>query len=203
MLFEQLLIQPLQKIYLIDPWPGGIPGIAGASLLAGAMILRFDQTAVVCTSPLRYMRSQSGTTIAVPGTDDMASLGYRLTLTAPDDADLMFPSCLYRKVIAPKEWMAPADPTAAPVAQVLLPAEVEQQSQVVWSLRIQFLGGSHCLSWRPDLDGCIEFAPAGHQHIIDRIVVTSQDDAFGWLHPAYLHPFVLDEQLWRSAKVAD
>ena len=55
MLFEQLLFQPLQKIELIDPWPGSIPGVAGASLLAGAMILHFDQTAVVCTSPLRYM----------------------------------------------------------------------------------------------------------------------------------------------------
>jgi hypothetical protein len=203
MWFEQLLFQPLQKIELIDPWPGDIPGVAEVSLLAGAMILRFDQTAVVCTSPLRHMRSQTGITVAVPGTDDMVSLGYRLTLTAPDDADLMFPSCLYRKVIAPKEWMAPADTTAAPVAHVLLLTEVEQQSQAVWSLRMQFLGGSHCLSWRPDLDGCIEFAPAGHQHTIDRIVVTSQNDAFGWLHPAYPHPFVLDENCWRSAQVSD
>lgn len=202
MLFEQLLIQPLQKIELIDPWPGDIPGVAGASLLAGAMILHFDQAAVVCTSPLRYMRSKSGTTIAVPGTDDMASLGYRLTLTPRDDADLVFPSCLHRRVIAPKEWMMSADHSTASVAQVML-AEVEQQSQAAWSLRMQFLGGSHCLSWRPDLDGCIEFAPAVHQHTIDRIVVTSQDGAFGWLHPAYPHPFVLDESCWRSAQVSD
>jgi hypothetical protein len=203
MLFEQLLFQPLQKIELIDPWPGSIPGVAGASLLAGAMILHFDQTAVVCTSPLRYMRNQSGTTVAIPGTDSIVSLGYRLTLTPRDDADLMFPSCLHRRVIAPKKWMVSADPNAAPVAHVLLLAEVEQQSQAAWSLRMQFLGGSHCLSWRPDLDGCIEFAPAGHQHTIDRIVVTSQDGAFGWLHPAYPHPFVLDESCWRSAQVSD
>lgn len=203
MLFEQLLLQPLQKIELIDPWSGGIPGIAGASLLAGAMILQFDQTAVVCTSPLRYMRSQAGTTIAVPGTDGLASLGYRLTLTPRDDADLMFPSYLHQRVIAPKEWMMSADQITMSAPHVLLLAEVEQQSQAAWSLRMQFLGGSHCLSWRPDLDGCIEFAPAGHQHTIDRIVVTSQNDAFGWLHPAYLHPFVLDENCWRSAPVSD
>lgn len=203
MLFEQLLIQPLQKIELIDPWQGGIPGVAGASLLAGAMILHFNQIAVVCTSPLRYMRSQAGTTIAVPGTDGLASLGYRLTLTPRDDVDLMFPSCLHRRVIAPKEWMVSADPNAAPVGHVLRLAEVEQQSQAAWSLRMQFLGGSYCLTWRPDLDGCIEFAPAGHQHTIDRIVVTSQDGAFGWLHPAYPHPFVLDESCWRSAQVSD
>jgi len=203
MLFDQLLFQQLQKIELIDPWPGDIPGVAGASLLAGAMILRFDQTAVVCTSPLRYMHSQAGTTIAVPGTDDMASLCYRLTLIAQEDADLMFPSFLHRRVIAPKEWMVSADPNAAPVGHVLLLAEAEQQSQAAWSLRMQFLGGSYCLTWRPDLDGCIEFAPAGHQHTIDRIVVTSQDGAFGWLHPAYPHPFVLDESCWRSAQVSD
>ena len=203
MLFEQLLLQQLRKIELIDAWPGDIPGVAGASLLAGAMILWFDQTAVVCTSPLRHMRSQSGTTVAVPGTDDMVSLGYRLTLTAPDDADLMFPSYLHRRVIAPEECMAPTDPIAAPVAHVLLLVEVEQQSQAAWSLRMQFPGGSHCLSWRPDLDGCIEFAPTGHQHTIDRIVVTSQDGAFGWLHPAYPHSFVLDESCWRSAQMND
>jgi hypothetical protein len=203
MFFEQLLIQSLQKIELIDPWPGDIPGVAGASLLAGVMILHFDRAVVVCTSPLRYMRSQSGTSIAVPGTDSMASLGYRLTLTAPEAADQLFPPGLCRKVIAPMEWMMSADPSTAPVAPVLLLAEVEHQSQAAWSLRMQFLGGSHCLSWRPDLDGCIEFAPAGHQHTIDRIVVTSQDGAFGWLHPAYPHPFVLDESCWRSAQVSD
>ena len=203
MLFEQLLLQQLQKIVLIEPWPDGVPGVAGASLLAGAMILHFDQTAVVCTSPLRYMRSQSGTAIAVPGSDDLATLGYRLTLTPRDDADQMFPPGLCRKVIAPKEWMMSADPIATPAAHVLLLAELEQQSQAVGSLKMQFLGGSYCLSWRQDLDGCIEFAPAGHHHTIDRIVVTGQDGAFGWLHPAYPRPLVLDESCWRSAHVSD
>lgn len=203
MLFEQLLFQPLQKIELIDPWPGSIPGVAGTSVIAGAMILRFDRIAVVCTSPLRYMRSQSGTTLAVPGTDGMASLGYRLTLTAQEDADVMFPACLHRRVIAPKEWTMSADPVTSPAAHVLLLTAVEKQSQTAWSIRLQFLGGSHCLSWRPDLDGCIEFALVGQQHTIDRIAVNSPADAFGWLHPAYQQPFVLDENCWRSAQVRD
>lgn len=203
MLFEQLLFQPLQKIELIDPWPDDIAGVAGLSLIAGAIVLHFDQTAVVCTSPLRQMRSQSGTFIAVPGKDCIASLGYRLTLTAPGDADLMFWQGLCRKVIAPKERMMSADPIATPAAQVLLLAELEQQSQALWSIRMQFLGGSHRLTWRPDLDGCIEFAPVGHRHTIDRIAVNSPADAFGWLHPAYPAPFVLDENCWRSAKVSD
>ena len=74
MFFEQLLLQPLRKIELIDPWPGDIAGVAGYSLLAETIVLHFDQTAVVCTSPIRQMRSQSGTFIAVPGQDCMASL---------------------------------------------------------------------------------------------------------------------------------
>jgi len=59
------------------------------------------------------------------------------------------------------------------------------------------------LDVRPDLDGCIELAPAGQQHTIDSIAVTSPADAFGWLHPAYQHPFVLDESCWHSAKISD
>ena len=203
MFFEQLLLQPLRKIELIDPWPGDIPGVAGASLLAGAIVLHFDQTAVVCTSPLRYMRSQAGTTISVSGTDGLVSLGYRLTLTPRDDTDLMFPSGLYRRVIAPKEWMMSADSITGAAAPVLLLAAMEQQSQATWSVKMRFLDGSYTLAWRADLDGCIEFAPLGHRHAIDHIAVSSPAEAFGWLHPAYPQPFVLDESRWRSAQVSD
>ncbi len=203
MLFEQLLLQPLRKIELLDPWPDDITGAAGYSLLAGAIVLRFDQTAVVCNSPLRYMQSQSGTFIAVPGVDCMASLGCRLTLTTLGDADLMSPSVLTRKVIAPKSWMLSTESITGAAAPVLLLATLEQQPQATWSVKMRFLGGSYILAWRPDLDGCIEFAPLGHRHTIDRIDVHSPADAFGWLHPAYQHPFILDENCWRSAQVSD
>lgn len=203
MLFEQLLIQPLQRIDLIDPWQGSIPGGAGTSLLAGAMILRFDQAAVVCTSPLRYMRNQYGTTIGVPGVDGMASLGYRLTLTAPEDADQMFPSGICRKVITPKEWMVPTEPMTAPAAQVLLLAELEH-SQATWSVKMRFLGGSYGLFWRPDLDASIEFTPVAHQYTIDQIKVDKPEQDWGWLFPGNReYPFVLDDQVWRSAQVSD
>ena len=203
MLFEQLLLQPLRKIELLDPWPDDITGAASSSLLAAAIILRFDQTAVVCTSPLRYMQSQSGTFIAVPGVDCMASLGCRLTLTTQEDADLMSPSVLCRKVIAPKSWMLSTESITGAAAPVLLLAAMEQQPQATWSVKMRFLGGSYILAWRPDLDGCIEFSPLGHRHTIDRIAVHSPADAFGWLHPAYQHPFILDENCWRSAQVSD
>lgn len=203
MFFEQLLLQPLRMIELFDPWSHDITGAAGSSLLAGAIVLRFDQTAVVCTSPLRYMQSQSGTFIAVPGLDCMASLGCRLTLTTQEDADLMSPTALSRKVIAPKSWMLSTESITGATAPVLLLAAMEQQPQAIWSVKMRFLGGSYILAWRSDLDGCIEFAPLGHTHTIDRIAVHSPADAFGWLHPAYQHPFILDENCWRSAQVSD
>ena len=203
MFFEQLLLQPLRKIELLDPWQDNGPRAAGTNLLAGAIVLRFDQTAVVCTSPLVYMQSQSGTFIAVPGVDCMASLGYRLTLTTHEDADLMSPSALSWKVIAPKSWMLSTESITGAAAPILLLAAMEQQPQATWSVKMRFLGGSYVLAWRPDLDGCIEFAPEGHQHSIDSIAVNSPADAFGWLHPAYQQPFVLDENCWRSAQVSD
>ena len=203
MFFEQLLLQPLRKIELLDPWQDNGPRAAGTNLLAGAIVLRFDQTAVVCTSPLRYMQSQSGTFIAVPGVDCLASLGYRLTLTTQEDADLMSPSALSRKVIAPESWTLFADPIIGAAAPVLLLVEIEQQPQSKWSVKMRFLSGSYILAWRPDLDGCIEFAPLGHRHAIARIAVNSPAEAFGWLHPAYQHPFVLDENCWRSAHSSD
>ena len=203
MFFEQLLLQPLRMIELLDPWSHDITGAAGSSLLAGAIVLRFDQTAVVCTSPLRYMQSQSGTFIATPGGDSMAPLGYRLTLTEQEDVDLMFPPCLCRKVIAAENWMLATDSIIAAAAPVLILAAIEKQSQAAWSVKLRFLSGTYHLSWRPDLDGCIEFAPQGQRHTIDRIAVTHHDDTFGWLHPGYPHPFVLDQSQWQSAQMSD
>ena len=199
MLLEDIQLQPLQKIELLDPWPRNVSGTASRSLLAGAMILHFDHTALVCTSPLRFMRCQSGTTIAKPDGIGMASLGYRITLTKSDECSQWHPTGLCKEVIKPVQWLA-GTVRDRPAVHVLLHAAWDEQHKGAWALKLRFVGGSYCLTWRPDLDGCIEFAPAGQQHTIDSIAVTSPTDAFGWLHPAYQHPFALDESCWRSAK---
>ena len=202
MLLEDIQLQPLQKIELLDPWPRNVSGTASRSLLAGAMILHFDHTALVCTSPLRFMRCQSGTTIAKPDGIGMASLGYRITLTKSDECSQWHPTGLCKEVIKPVQWLA-GTVRDRPAVHVLLHAAWDEQHKGAWALKLRFVGGSYCLTWRPDLDGCIEFAPAGQQHTIDSIAVTSPTDAFGWLHPAYQHPFALDESCWRSAKISD
>ena len=202
MLLEDIQLQLLQKIELLDLWPCKVSGTARRSLLAGAMIMHFDHTALVCTSPLRFMLCQSGTTIAKPDGIGMASLGYRITLTKSDECSQWHPTGLCKEVIKPVQWLA-GTVRDRPAVHVLLHAAWDQQREGAWALKLRFVGGSYCLTWRPDLDGCIEFAPAGQQHTIDSIAVTSPTDAFGWLHPAYQHPFALDESCWRSAKISD
>jgi hypothetical protein len=202
MLLEDIQLQPLQKIELLDPWPRNVSGTASRSLLAGAMILHFDHTALVCTSPLRFMRCQSGTTIAKPDGIGMASLGYRITHTKPEECPQWHPTGLCKQVIRPEQWLAGTAEDRSAV-HVLLHAAWDQQREGAWALKLRFVGGSYCLTWRPYLDGSIEFAPAGQQHTIDSIAVNSPADAFGWLHPAYHQPLVLDERCWHSAKVSD
>jgi hypothetical protein len=109
---------------------------------------------------------------------------------------------LCKEVIRPSQWLAGSVQDRS-AAHVLLHAAWDQQREGAWALKLRFVGGSYCLTWRPDLDGCIEFAPAGQQHTIDSITVSSPTEAFGWLHPAYQHPFALDESCWRSAKISD
>jgi hypothetical protein len=202
MLLEDIQLQSLQKIELLDPWPGEVPGTASTSLLAGAMILHFDHAALVCTSPLRFMRCQSGTTIATPDGIGMASLGYRITLTKPEDCSQWHPAGLCKEVIRPAQWLAGTIQDRSAV-HVLLHAAWDQQREGAWALKLRFVGGSYCLTWRPKLDGCIELAPEGQQYTIDQIVVTSPNEAFGWLHPAFAAPIVLSESSCRSAQVCD
>jgi len=54
MLLEQLLIQPIRRIDLIQPWraAGRNVGMVADSLLAGAMAIHFADSALVFRSPL-------------------------------------------------------------------------------------------------------------------------------------------------------
>ena len=64
-MLEQLLLQPLRRIELIQPWraAGNRPGVVGDSVLAGAMALHFETSALVFRSPLRFSACQTGTVI--------------------------------------------------------------------------------------------------------------------------------------------
>jgi hypothetical protein len=64
-------------------------------------------------------------------------------------------------------------------------------------------GRRNRLSYRLDLDGSIELDKPGKHFTIDRIQVSDPGQDFGWLHPAAPLSFIVDDQVWKSAKVAD
>jgi hypothetical protein len=190
MLFEELLFQTLQRIELLDPWepPDGQCGQVDGCLLAGGVVLCFDHHALLCTSPLRYMHCQSGTML--DGVDSM-HLGYRITLIDLHDVDLLAPRCLRRHVISPLKWLSTS--TANQAEPMLLFAFMEQGHQSV-SLALNILGcGCYSLTYRPDLDGSIQFGPQGQASQVGHVTVKDPCAMLGYLHPRSAHPFVIDD----------
>ena len=206
MLADSMLFQSLRRIELIDPWRSsdGTTGTAGTSLLAGVIILHFEQTSVVCTSPLRYCRCQRGTVVDWLEEGRLSDLGYRLTLLTPDEALCWaLPGQFHRQTIMVESWLTSSQKGVFELPLLLLTGHVQCANHT--ALRLCFLvGGWYELTYRPDLDGCIEFAPEGeHFDTEEPIAVSNPETEFGWLHPASPYPFALDERCWRSADLCD
>ena len=201
--FPDLLFRELTKIELIEPWrcTGRAAGIVGRSLLAGAMALHFEDLALICTSPLRYLRSGLGTQLAATDAESMLSLGYRINVVDSGEADLLLQSGSCRLTLASKDLQSHGlfgvDPPL-----VLLHGVHEGLDPA--SINLRLMGSDWFqLSYRNDLDGAIEFAPCESRHQVAKVNVTCPNDEFGWLHPASAYPFVLDGQYWRTAHPRD
>lgn len=203
---DSMLFQSLRCIELIDPWnmSGGVAGRAGSSLLAGAIVLHFEQASAVCASPLRYSRCQRGTAVGWLGCGAWSDLGYRFTLLATEDATRWVqPGSLCRQTVDAESWLVPTWPNHPQPPLLLLTDLTDADDRV--AVRLLLLrSGWHQLTYRPDLDGCIEFAPEGHHFLsAEPITVSGPESEFGWLHPASPYPFVLDDRCWRSAHPRD
>ena len=201
--FADLLFRELTKIELIEPWrcTGRAAGVVGRSLLAGAMALHFEDLALICTSPLRYLRSGLGTQLAATDAESMLSLGYRIHVVNSAEADLFLPSGSCRLTLASKDMQAHGLFGAEP--PLVLFHGVHEGIDLA-SINLRLLGSDWFqLSYRSDLDGAIEFVPCGSRHQLTTVNVTCPNDEFGWLHPASTHPFVLDGQYWRTAHLRD
>lgn len=203
---DGMLFQSLRRIELIDPWrvSGGIVGKVGRSLLAGAIVLHFEQAAAVFMSPLRYSRCQRGMAVDALGDGALSDLGYRFTLLDAEDATRwVLPCSLSRLTVDAESWLLPSWLDQPPPPLLLSTALATTKDGV--SVRLRLLhGGWHQLTYRLDLDGCIEFSPAGHHfHPAEPITVSSPQSEFGWLHPASPYPFALDDRCWRSAHPRD
>lgn len=201
--FADLLFRELTKIELIEPWrcTGRAAGVVGRSLLAGAMALHFEDLALICTSPLRYLRSGLGTQLAATYAESMLSLGYRIHVVDSGEADLFLPSGSCRLTLTSKDMQAHGLFGAEP--PLVLFHGVHEGIDLA-SINLRLLGSDWFqLSYRSDLDGAIEFIPCGSRHQLTTVNVTCPNDEFGWLHPASAHPFVLDNRHWKTAHPCD
>ena len=201
--FADLLFGDLRKIELVDPWrvAGHPVGLAGSSLLAGAMALHFGDLALICSSPLRYAHTERGTTIAAWSGNGLLSLGYRVSVVRTEDAGLVLPAGSCGLTVSAKDLrlrglLGPELPL------MLLQRLVEDGRGGTIQMRVAGADWFQ-LIYRRDLDGAIEFSPIGDLHRIETITVNSPADEFGWLHPASAHPFVLDGRYWRTAHPRD
>ena len=203
MLLEQLLIQPVRRIDLIQPWraAGKKVGVVADSLLAGAMAIHFEDSALVFRSPLRFASCQTGTVIGVRSSGAPLTLGYRFDFVPSEDVDGLFAACEPRLSLTPEQWSGLSHIGRA--ESVFLLADLSCLGKAYF-LRLRLLDRGWCsVSYRPDLDSAIELSPENARADVPRVVVNSPADEFGWLHPASDYPFVLDGQYWRTAHPRD
>ncbi len=201
--FQDLLFRELTKIELIEPWRCAClaAGVVGRSLLAGAMALHFEDLALICTSPLRYLRSGLGTQLAATYAESMLSLGYRIHVVDSGEADMFLPSGSCRLTLASKDMQAHGLSGVEPPLVLL---HGIHEGLDLSSINLRLLGSDWFrLAYRHDLDGAIEFAPCESRHQLTTVNVTCPNDEFGWLHPASAHPFVLENRHWKTAHPRD
>lgn len=202
-MLEQLLLQPLRRIELIQPWraTGNRTGVVGDSVLAGAMALHFETSALVFRSPLRFSACQTGTVIGFRSDGAVQTLGYRVDVVLSEDVGGLFGACVPWQSLTPDQW--PGLCHVGKAQSVFLLADLGQHGASN-CLRLRLLDRGWCsVMYRRDLDGAIELSPPDERAEVPSISVCSPDDEFGWLHPASAHPFVLDGQYWRTAHPRD
>lgn len=203
MLLEQLLIQPIRRIDLIQPWraAGKKVGVVADSLLAGAMAIHFADSALIFRSPLRFARCQTGTVIGVRSSGAPLTLGYRFDVVPSEDVDGLFAACEPRLSLTPDQWSGLR--RVGKAESVFLRADLSCLGSD-YLLRLRLLDRGWCsVSYRPDLDGVIELSPESARAEVPLVVVNSPADELGWLHPASEYPFVLDGLYWRTAHPRD
>ncbi len=201
--FADLLFRELRKIELVDPWrvAGHPVGLAGSSLLAGAMALHFGDLALVCFSPLRYSHTERGTAIAAWSGNGLLSLGYRVSVVPTEDVGLVLPAGSCGLMVSAKDLRLHG--LLGPEPPLMLLQRLAEDGGV-GTIQLRIAGADWFqLRYRRDLDGAIEFSPVGDLHRIQTVNVTCPTDELGWLHPASAYPFVLDDQYWRTATPCD
>lgn len=201
--------QRLLRVEVFEPWRESDShrhAPKGAPLLCGALVMVFENAALICTSPLRYLHSQRGTQYGLPSGTSV-SLGYRITTCDGEDVKTVLPITfgLPPGVKYRHTWMqSPLPAIGMVLAEIAVVGLGRADGEPVWGIELRFASGlSYWLSYRPELDGSIELDAPGQHFDVDQIIVDGPEQNFGWLHPAARLDFNLDDLVWRSAKVAD
>lgn len=208
--YTALAGQRLLRVEVFEPWrESGSHRHApkGAPLLGGALVMVFESAALICTSPLRYFHNQQGTQYGVPSGESV-SLGYRVTTCDREDAKTMLPITF--GMTSGAEYSHTWTQAAFPAIGMVLMTDTaivgtgRADSEPAWVIELRFACGlCYWLSYRSELDGSIELDVPGQHVNIDQVIVDQPAQNFGWLHPAAPVSFILNDQVWRSAKVAD
>ncbi len=207
--YTALAGQRLLRVEVFEPWrefSSQRHAPKRASLLCGALVMAFENAALICTSPLRYFHNQQGTQYGL-SSGASVSLGYRITTCDCEDVKTVLPITFglppgaeYRH-----SWMQlPLSAIGMVLVETAIVGVGLADDEPAWGIELRFANGlCYWLSYRPELDGSIELEVPGQHFDIDQIIVNWPEQNFGWLHPASSYPFVLDESCWRSAQVCD
>lgn len=201
-LFEVLGGQQLSAVLAVERWGAELAprDEQAAWPLYGALGLAFEKHTLLLTSPLRSSRSQQGTRIGMADGSSVA-LGLRATLCESEQAAAMVSFRLGMPPAEDLHWWAHQD--LAVVGQRLQgpPLLDLEASPDHASICFKFEAGDHYrLQYRGELDGAIEFDPAGQRAAPACIAVTQPKGPLAWLHPDRVAGFVIDNQRWRSAR---
>lgn len=201
-LFEVLGGQQLTAVLAVERWGAQLAPNAEQACwpLYGALGMMFETHALLLTSPFRSMRSQHGTRIGLADGSSVA-LGLRATLCETEQAAAMVSFRLGMPAAESLHWWTAHD---VPVAGQRLqgPPSLDLDAGLDHApVRFEFEEGDrYRLQYRRDLDGTIEFAPAGQHAAPGCIAVTQSKGPLAWLHPDRIAGFVIDNQRWRSAR---
>lgn len=195
MLLEDLYFQQLHRIELVEPWrlDNGTPG-----LLAGAVLLHFEDGVLACWSPLRYALRPTGTVQGIAANGVLTSPGYRLSVLPAEAVDKRFDLTLARHSIGGHALQDLLGTDTAP--RLMLADMVLDDAMIALRLRLG-LGQNSAwqLGYFPALDGCVGFSPQGHTPIVRTWRVENADSPASWLLPESPYPFILAGRIWPSA----
>ena len=185
----------LTAISVFEPWlePGGMPKLP----LFGAIAFEFEDVALFFRSPLRYqfgnpkrIPKQAPSKSCLPIRCDLEQLAWHKgLLTELGVACRLSGWAMIRP--APQEMSYPA------LASLLDAKFVSYGFLSRQKFEVCFAGCESVLvTYREDLDGALQVAPAAWMHTIHEVVIHGPEYAFGWMHDRAPYPIHADGKRW-------